>query len=80
LGRLGEVAKEKLMWWLLRGLGEMQRGKVNGGHFSLRLPVFPDRMTLFHEKTTLLFEQTPVSGSENREATLSMPGICGMLH
>jgi hypothetical protein len=65
---------------LLRGLGERQGGKVNGGHFSLRLPGFPVRMTKFHEKMTLLSEEAPVSGSDLRESTVSMPGNCGLLH
>ena len=37
-------------------------------------------MTQFHEKMTLLFEQTPVSGSDLRESTFSMPGNGGLLH
>jgi hypothetical protein len=31
-------------------------------------------MTLFHEKMTPLFEETPVSVSDERESALSSPG------
>jgi len=39
-------------------------GAVNGDHFSPCFPLFPDRMTLFHEKMTPLLEETPVSVSD----------------
>jgi hypothetical protein len=60
--------------------GEGMGGEVNGGHFSLRLPVFPARMTRFPRKMAPLFEETPFSGSGWRESTHSLPGNGGLRH
>jgi hypothetical protein len=48
------------------------REVVRGGHFRLRLPVFPDQMTLFPEKMTLLFQDTLISTAEWHGHTLAM--------
>jgi hypothetical protein len=37
-------------------------------------------MTLFREKMTLLFGETPFSGSDRPEFAISLPGIGGLLH
>jgi hypothetical protein len=37
-------------------------------------------MTLFCEKMTPLFEETPVSVSNWRESAFSLPGIVGLQH
>jgi hypothetical protein len=37
-------------------------------------------MTLFHEKMTPLFQEAPVSVSDWRESTFSMPGNGGLQH
>jgi hypothetical protein len=40
--------------------GTVQGCEVNGADFNLRFPIFPARMTLFHEKMTPLFEGMPI--------------------
>ena len=37
--------------------------EVNRGHFSLRLPIFEGPVTIFQQKTTPAFWETPVFGS-----------------
>jgi hypothetical protein len=44
--------------------GGSGRGVVNGGHFSLRLIIFPALLTLFRNFLTLLFEERPVSAPD----------------
>ena len=54
--------------------------RVNGGDFCLQLSGFPDRMTLFRENLTPLFEGTAVSVFGWRGSTVCLPGIGGLLH
>jgi hypothetical protein len=65
-------------------VGDILKGKggaeVIRGHFSPGSPVFPEQMTLFHEKMTPLFEETPVSVSDEWESALSSPRNRGRLH
>ena len=61
-----------------RGAG--QGGEVNGGCFSLRLPVFPALLTRFRHFLTLLFEETPVSAPDWRESVVFLPGKRGRQH
>ena len=50
------------------------------GHFSLRIPNFPDLLTQSHEKMTLLSDETPVSVSDWRESAVCWPGKGGLQH
>ena len=55
-------------------------GAFKGGHFNLRLPVFQVQMTLFYEKMTPLFGETPDSGSDWRELTPTVSRNGGLQH
>jgi hypothetical protein len=62
------------------GEREVVGDTINGVHFSLRLPIFSDYLTLFHEKMTLLFRETPVLVFNWQELALILPGIVRLLH
>jgi len=60
--------------------GEGPGDASNGGNFNLRLTIFPDILTLFHEKMTLLFGETLILIPDRPESALWLPGIVGLLH
>jgi hypothetical protein len=53
---------------------ESGRDEPTGGCFGLRLPVFGDRMTRFHEKMTLLFGDTAIFTLDWLDDVVIVPG------
>ncbi len=66
--RIGLVTRDKSSW--TGNTLDPGGGGVNGGDFGLRSPVFPDRMTLFRENLTPLFEGVAISFSDWQGSTV----------
>ena len=58
-----------------RGIPEVtERGAVSGGHFNLRLPVFPGSTTTFLQKATTQFSESVISVLDLPPGAILSPG------